>query len=243
VRRPRGSASDGGVQQGNGGSTGPALGPALVRLVSGSGSIVLGGLSLAVLAGSGAVAVLLLQRQSPRGLMLIGGVALIAGAGLTLLAVTFGSVPGFFIGTVITGIGFGGGFQGAIRSVMPLAAPHQRAGMLSVVYVISYLAMGLPAVIAGFLLVHEGDLLATAVQYGAAVMVLAALALLGVARPARLAEVVPAARQARVAEAVPAARQTRVAEGASAVRSAAGGGAGGWPRTARPGPGQPGRPR
>jgi hypothetical protein len=126
---------------------------------------------------------------------------------------------------------------------MPLAAPHQRAGMLSVVYVISYLAMGLPAVIAGFLLVHEGDLLATAVQYGAAVMVLAALALLGVARPARLAEAVPAARQARVAEAVPAARQTGVAEGASAVRSAAGGGAGGWPRTAQPGPGQPGRPR
>ena len=200
MRRPRGSASDGGVRQGNGGSTGPALGPALVRLVSGSGSIVLGGLSLAVLAGSGAVAVLLLQRQSPRGLMLIGGVALIAGAGLTLLAVTFGSVPGFFIGTVITGIGFGGGFQGAIRSVMPLAAPHQRAGMLSVVYVISYLAMGLPAVIAGFLLVHEGDLLATAVQYGAAVMVLAALALLGVARPARVAEAVPAARQTRVAE-------------------------------------------
>jgi MFS family permease len=185
-----------------------ALGPALVRLVSGSGSIVLGGLSLAVLAGSGALAVLLLQRQSPRGLMLIGGVALIAGAGLTLLAVTFGSVPGFFIGTVITGIGFGGGFQGAIRSVMPLAAPHQRAGMLSVVYVISYLAMGLPAVIAGFLLVHEGDLLATAVQYGAAVMVLAALSLLGVARPAR------------VAEAVPVAGQTRAAEGGSVVPSA-----------------------
>ena len=103
---------------------------------------------------------------------------------------------------------------------MPLAAPHQRAGMLSVVYVISYLAMGLPAVIAGFLLVHEGDLLATAVQYGAAVMALAALALLGVARPARVAEAVPAARQTRVAEAVPAARQTRVAEGASVVPSA-----------------------
>jgi hypothetical protein len=83
---------------------------------------------------------------------------------------------------------------------MPLAAPHQRAGMLSVVYVISYLAMGLPAVIAGFLLVHEGDLLATAVQYGAAVMVLAALALLGVARPARVAEQVPATARARVAE-------------------------------------------
>ncbi len=160
-----------------------ALGPALVRLVSGSGSIVLGGLSLAVLAASGAVAVLALQKQSPRTLTLIGGTALIAGVGLTVLSVTFGSVAGFFAGTAIAGVGFGGGFQGAIRSVVPLAAPHQRAGVLSVVYVVSYLAMGLPAVIAGFVLVHEGDLLATAVQYGAAVMVLAALALLGAVRP------------------------------------------------------------
>jgi len=37
-------------------------------------------------------------------------------------------------------------------------------------------------------------------------MVLPALALLGVARPARVAEAVPAARQARVTEAVPAGR-------------------------------------
>ena len=162
-----------------------ALGPALVRLVSGSGSTVLGGLSLSVLAASGAVAVLVLRKQSPRALALIGGTALIAGVGLTVLAVTFGSVAGFFVGTAIAGAGFGGGFQGAIRSVIPLAAPHQRAGVLSVIYVVSYLAMGLPAVIAGFLLVHEGDLLATAAQYGVAVMVLAALALLGAARPAR----------------------------------------------------------
>ena len=162
-----------------------ALGPALVQLVSGSGSIVLGGLSLSVLAGSGAVAVLVLQKQSPRTLTLIGATALIAGVGLTVLAVTFGSVAGFFVGTAIAGAGFGSGFQGAIRSVIPLAAPHQRAGVLSVVYVVSYLAMGLPAVIAGFVLVHERDLLATAAQYGVAVMVLAALALLGAARPVR----------------------------------------------------------
>jgi predicted MFS family arabinose efflux permease len=168
-----------------------ALGPALVRLVSGSGSIVLGGLSLAVLAASGAVAVLALQKQSPRTLTLIGGAALIAGVGLTVLSVRFGSVAGFFAGTAIAGVGFGGGFQGAIRSVVPLAAPHQRAGVLSVVYVVSYLAMGLPAVIAGFVLVHEGDLLATAAQYGVAVMVLAALALLGAVRPAREAAPVP----------------------------------------------------
>ena len=154
-----------------------ALGPALVKLVSGSGSVVLGGLSLFVLAGSGAVAVLLLQRQNARQLTLIGGGALLAGGTR--------STAGFFVGTAIAGIGFGGGFQGAIRSVMPLAAPHQRAGVLSVVYVVSYLALGLPAVIAGVLLVHGDNLLHTTVQYGVAVMVLAALALLGAIRPTR----------------------------------------------------------
>jgi MFS family permease len=156
-----------------------ALGPALVKLVSGSGSVVLGGLSLFVLAGSGAVAVLLLQRQNARQLTLTGGGALLAGVGLTLLAVGTRSTAGFFVGTAIAGVGFGGAFQGAIRSVVPLVAPHQRAGVLSVVYVVSYLAMGLPAVIAGVLLVHEGNLVHTSVQYGVAVMVLAALALAG----------------------------------------------------------------
>jgi MFS family permease len=165
-----------------------ALGPSLVTLVSGSGSVVLGGLSLFVLAASGAVAVLLLQRQSARQLTLTGGVALLAGVALTLLAVGTRSTAWFFVGTAIAGVGFGGGFQGAIRSVVPLAAPHQRAGVLSVVYVVSYLAMGLPAVIAGVLLVHEGDLVTTAAQYGVAVMVLAALALAGALRPARVTQ-------------------------------------------------------
>ena len=161
-----------------------ALGPALVKLVSGSSSTALGGLSLFVLAGPGAAAVLLLSRRSARQLMLIGGGALLAGTGLTLLAVNAGSLAGFFVATAIAGAGFGGGFQGAIRSVVPLAAPHQRAGVLSVVYVVSYLAMGLPAVIAGVLLVHEGNLVSTTVQFGVAVMVLTALALAGALRPA-----------------------------------------------------------
>jgi hypothetical protein len=45
--------------------------------------------------------------------------------------------------------------------------------------------MGLPAVIAGFLAVHDGSVLTTARQYGVAVAVLAALALIGSARPGR----------------------------------------------------------
>jgi len=45
--------------------------------------------------------------------------------------------------------------------------------------------MGLPAVIGGYLVVHSGGLLPTTREYGLAVMVLAAVALLGVALPRR----------------------------------------------------------
>ena len=156
-----------------------SLGPTLVRLVVGSDAFVLGGLALFVLAGSGGVTVLLLRTTPPRTVMVLGAVALIVGVGLTLLAITHTATAAFFIGTAVAGVGVGGGFQGAIRTVLPLAAPHERAGVLSIIYLVSYLALGLPAVIAGFLVVHGGGVLPTAREYGVAVMVLAALVLLG----------------------------------------------------------------
>ena len=162
-----------------------SFGPALVKIVSGSSSFAIGGLSLFTLAASGAMTVVLLRNQRPRAMMALGMVALFIGVGLTLIAIANSQTALFFIGAVIAGGGFGAGFQGAIRSVIPLAAPHERAGVLSIMYVVSYLAMGLPAVIAGFLVVHAGGLLSTAREYGIAVMVLAALALLGMAKRQR----------------------------------------------------------
>jgi len=162
-----------------------SIGPAVVRTVVGSNSLLLGGFALFVLAGSGGVAVLLLRNTAPRTVMALGTAALIVGVGVTLLAISYTSTAAFFVGTVIGGAGFGAGFQGAIRTAIPLAAPHERSGLLSTLYVVSYLALGLPAVVGGFLVVHGGGLLPTAREYGIAVMVLAAIALLGLARPAR----------------------------------------------------------
>lgn len=161
-----------------------SVGPAVVGLVTGSHSPVLGGLSLFVLAASGALAVLVLRRAAPRTVMLLGTVWLFAGVGVTLLGMETRSSLAFFLGAVIAGAGFGAGFQGAIRTVVPLAAPHERSGLLSTVYVASYLALGLPAVVGGFLVVH-GGLLPAAREYGVAVMLLAAVALVAVARPGR----------------------------------------------------------
>jgi len=156
-----------------------ALGPALVHTLTGSGDVVLGGLSFFVLAASAVVAVIVLRRVAAQTVMLSGTLALITGVTVTVVAVSLGSAAVFFVGTAIAGAGFGGGFQGSIRTVVPLAAARQRAGVVSLLYVVSYLGLAVPVVLAGFGVVYGGGLTSTARYYGAAVIALAALALIG----------------------------------------------------------------
>jgi len=156
-----------------------SLAPMLIHALSGLNSPLLGGLALFVLAGSGAAAILLTHRHSPRAMMTRGTASLFIGVAMTLAALPYHSSVLFFVGTAIAGFGFGASFQGAVRAVVLNAAPHDRAGVLSVVFVVSYLAMGLPAILAGYHLAHGGSLFATATEFGAFVMGLAALALLG----------------------------------------------------------------
>ena len=167
-----------------------ALGPALVHTLTGSGDVVLGGLSFFVLAASAVIAIIALRRAAARTMMLSGILTLIAGVTVTVVAVNLRSAAVFFVGSAIAGAGFGGGFQGSIRTVVPLAAAHQRAGLVSLLYVVSYLGLGVPAVLAGFGVVHGGGLISTARYYGAAVVALATLALFGLSknRPGRAAE-------------------------------------------------------
>src|SRR6266705_1217506 len=156
-----------------------SLGPSLVRTSFELDSSLAGGIALFVLAGSGGTSVLLTQRLSARTLMLYGPSVLLAGVGLALASLSYHSPTAFFLGTALAGSGFGTGFQGAIRTVVPLAGPQERGGVLSVIFVVSYLAMGLPAVIAGYFVARSGDLFLTAREFGAVVMALAALALMG----------------------------------------------------------------
>lgn len=141
--------------------------------------MVYGGLSLFILAGVAAGAVLAFNRAEPRPVLILSIGALIAGVAVTLAADAADSAAGFFAGTAIAGIGFGGGFQGGIRLVIPLAGERERAGVLSLLYIVSYLGLGVPAVIAGVLVTEVNGLLATAREYGVAVIVLAAAALAG----------------------------------------------------------------
>ncbi|WP_329537822.1 MFS transporter (plasmid) [Streptomyces sp. NBC_01450] len=161
-----------------------ALGPAITRTLVHSTSVVWGGLPLFVIAGCAGLAVVVLRSAGTRTMMLISVGTLVVGVTITLVSIGSGtggtlSVIGFFVGGAISGVGFGSGFQGGIRLVIPQVEPHERAGVLSLLYVVCYMGLGVPAVIAGVLVVHGGGLIQTSREYGIAVIVLALAALTG----------------------------------------------------------------
>ena len=158
-----------------------SLAPSLVRAATGSTSNLIGGGLVAVLSLSGALMIFTLRNRPADKVLRLGAGLLAIGVALILTAVHSASLPLFFIATLIAGSGFGAGFLGALRSVVPLALPHERAGLMSAFYVLSYLAFCLPSLLAGNLTRTFG-LVATTDGYGAVLIILSVGALLALMR-------------------------------------------------------------
>uniref|UniRef100_A0AAU1TZS8 MFS transporter n=2 Tax=Streptomyces TaxID=1883 RepID=A0AAU1TZS8_9ACTN len=154
-----------------------SLGPSLVRVVTGSDSILLGGLLVFTLAGAGAATIWLLRTVAASRVMRFGAAALAIGVAVTIAATHTGSQALLFVGTVIAGTGFGASFQGVTRTVFPLAPATERGKLVAAFYVLSYLAFCIPAVAAGVIATSVG-LLTTATGYGVVLIVLALTALI-----------------------------------------------------------------
>lgn len=154
-----------------------SLAPSLVRAATGSTSNLIGGGLVAVLTVSGALMIYGLRHRVADKVLRLGAMLLALGVALILGAVHTASLPLFFVATLIAGSGFGAGFLGAVRSVVPLAEPHERAGLMSAFYVLSYLAFCIPSLLAGTLTRTFG-LIATTDGYGASLIVLALSALM-----------------------------------------------------------------
>ncbi|NHC47174.1 MFS transporter [Motilibacter aurantiacus] len=162
-----------------------SLGPSLAVGVFGLDSHLVGGVVVATLMAPGALASVAMRDAAPRSVMRGGAGVLVLGTAATLLAIDLSWAPLFFVGTAIAGLGFGSAFLGAFKSLVALAAPHERAELFSAVFVVSYLAFSIPAVVAG-LAVPSAGLRATATAYGLVVIVLALVAALP--RPAQARE-------------------------------------------------------
>ncbi|WP_256602119.1 MULTISPECIES: MFS transporter [unclassified Pseudomonas] len=158
-----------------------SLAPSLIAAATGSTSVLNGGLAVAALTISGAISIINLRLRAPRLALLVGCSFLAAGVCVVLVAVDLGWLWLFFCGVVVAGVGFGASFLGALRLLLPLAQPHERAGLMSAFLVLSYLAFCVPSLIAGLAVKTEG-LIATANVYGAVLVLLALLALGGLLR-------------------------------------------------------------
>ncbi len=152
-----------------------SLGPLLAAQVLRSPNLLWGGLVIFLFTGIAAAAAAAFRGVSPPTAMLAGCLALLAGAVMTLAAIQTSSAAAFLTGTAIAGVGLGTGFVGAFRTVSALAAPAQRASLIAAIFIVTYLAFSIPALIAGVATTDFG-LHQTALVYCAAIATLGAVA-------------------------------------------------------------------
>lgn len=154
-----------------------SLGAPLVAQELGGANHVYQGLVVAAINGSGAITCYFVRNWTSRQITLYGTTVLALGTVLTLVALAAGSLPWFLAAATFAGTGFGSSFMGVLRSITPLAPPERRGELFAAVFIASYIAFGVPAVLAGFG-VGEVGLMTTAMWYGATVAVLSATAAL-----------------------------------------------------------------
>ena len=152
-----------------------SLGAPIVAQELGGTNHVEQGLVVTVLTGIGALACFVARRESSRHITIFGTTALGVGMALTLAALAAGSLWAFIAAAVVAGAGFGTAFLGIMRSITPVVGPHERGELFASVFVVSYVAFGIPAVVAGIAAPHIG-LAATTYAYGGLVVVLSAAA-------------------------------------------------------------------
>ncbi|GGF21083.1 MFS transporter [Subtercola lobariae] len=162
--------------------------PTIIRDIFHIDSGLINGITVFLEPGAAAVAGFVFGRFAARRTTLIGGLAVFAGAVTIVAAIAAGMLPLLWVGGLIGGVGFGASFSGALRTVGPLAKPHERAGLFAGVYVVAYLAFGVPVIVAGQLIAPLG-LLTTVIAFAAAIVVAAAV---GVAAQLRMARRQPA---------------------------------------------------
>jgi MFS family permease len=92
-----------------------------------------------------------LRRLSSRAAMLSGVAGVTAGTGLVQLSLVLGDTWPFFSGVVLSGIGSGAAFMGAMALVNSLAPPEHRASVVSAFNILAYLAVAVPVVGVGLL--------------------------------------------------------------------------------------------
>ncbi|MGO4301923.1 MFS transporter [Leifsonia sp. RAF41] len=153
------------------------LSPSILHGIFHLDSGLLNGAIVAVPPAVGAVAGLLLTRAVARTTVVWSMAAILVGVAVAAVGIGAAVLPLLFVGATVAGGGFGAGFSGMLRILAPLAPNDQRAELFAGIFLVSYLAYGLPALVAGELIGIIG-LLPTALGYSAAIAAASVVALI-----------------------------------------------------------------
>jgi MFS family permease len=152
------------------------LAPSMVHTVFHRDSGLLDGLAGFIAPAVSVIVSLSFAQVRPRRAMTIGVAASIIGSIGIVGGAAAGSLVAMFVGQAIAGLAFGAAFTAALGLIIPLVAAHQRATVVAGIYVVSYVALGVPVVIAGQLSDALG-VVHTVGWYSAVVVVLALISL------------------------------------------------------------------
>ena len=150
-----------------------SLGPSLVQTLTRSSSVLLGVLPLVLMNVAAPASSIIVRNRSATQALLVGVIGTGAGVAVALVAILTADVALLWISAAVSGVGFGAGFRGGQQLILAEVPDDKRAEVVSVIYIVSYLGFGIPAVAAGVLDSVTGNLAGVAVGYCVVLLVLA----------------------------------------------------------------------
>lgn len=120
------------------------LAPSYVVALSHVSNIAVGGFVVSLMLLSGGIAQLVFRRKSALSLEIGGLLSGVAGLALLVIAYPIGSLPLLLAAAVLTGIGSGAPFLGALHIINRLAPAQKRGSLVSCYFAVAYLCTGLP---------------------------------------------------------------------------------------------------
>ncbi|WP_323192526.1 MFS transporter [Halostella sp. PRR32] len=127
-----------------------SLAPSYITALLGIENIVLSAGIVSLVFGASGVAQISLRRFSYHRMMTLGMILLVAGLCGFVVAVPIRSVVLLLSSSVLTGLGHGLSFMGAVGFINGISPDENRGDVVSAFYAISYIGLGLPTVGIGF---------------------------------------------------------------------------------------------
>ena len=150
-----------------------SLAPSYAQNILSTNNIAVGGVISSTMVFTSVLVQYILWDRYPIRLEIYGLFSVITGLILILLTSTYHSFAIFITGAVISGIGFGTTFMGAVNVINRISPENKRGDVSSSFYAISYFALGIPII--GLGITAQYTNLFNAVQYFIIVIIIISL--------------------------------------------------------------------